>query len=569
MLETEKSILEYDSETIEKALVETALAYHYRGAYVQYDLRTSVTAQGQKGGVINTMEVPPEWCGADRSYYSVCRGIVSDIYYEALGMTIHGNRYGVHPSLVEEDIKRSVVVCFGDPDNFPETTYTDKDAFLKEYRKVIRPGDYVMADKRTSHLMMYLGDCFGTGEEFMLHCWPVRGGNWDPETGINKYEPHGAGHIQPMEELNFTVENAPKWDLTLEEMKRIWLFRPSRTEAFKKLTMPLHTLSRIKYSGLSLNKYASKTVFDSVLPGEILTITEEISNYGRAPYEGLQITEPVPTGTKIIPTSVLVEGAGRGTKVQTTADKITLSLNLPSYEKATLSFRVKVTGKPGELVQVKAGMADQIPTRAFDIHIGKSKFNLQQMENIYLYGNSNTRFRKFFEKASPDLESVNEFYKLATGKELRLPKTTQELLDIYFDRMPLPAYGKNEAGEKIDTEVMMLKLKENLPAEYEAMRIPRSTGGKYVALSDDLRNTERSFDWLDKYYSTGDLFIMLRGENQTTVTNLDEVWFAFYIRTDLLYIWNGKEWHKHYWNDCMQDALINNVILGLRPNNAI
>jgi len=79
-------------------------------------------------------------------------------------------------------------------------------------------------------------------------------------------------------------------------------------------------LSRIKYSGLSLNKYASKTIYDSVLTGDILTITEEISNYGRAPYEGLKITEPVPEGTRLISSSVIVENAGKGTTIATSKD---------------------------------------------------------------------------------------------------------------------------------------------------------------------------------------------------------------------------------------------------------
>lgn len=105
--------------------------------------------------------------------------------------------------------------------------------------------------------MLYLGDIYGDGVNYVIHCWGSHA--TDDE---DKIEANGAIKLQPEDELLFGPKVGSNPNYRIDEEKRctnfVMVFRPFANEDFKK-EITAEAVSRMKYSGICINKYLDIT----------------------------------------------------------------------------------------------------------------------------------------------------------------------------------------------------------------------------------------------------------------------------------------------------------------------
>ena len=522
------TVREAGPEVVEKVIQETALAYFHANPNVQYNLATPLTVVGVQGEdvpvgpLMCTNGMSPEDCAKEINYSGVCRSYTAEIWYNAFGIWSPG----FNCSWVGMNLKKdpeTVVFDYGglyfNGENIPfeaPNAYTseNKEEFLKVMRAGLRPGDVILAvpDKstgNTGHVIMFLGDCFGNGTDYVTHCWPIGGGRWNLETGVNVREPYGAAVLQTCDEFLFSEGSSPNWSMRKDTMVCIVVSRPSIAKKFQDLPFSDAAVTRYNCPGLVVKKTVSVNTYGLVLPGETITVTERFENRSNEDYE-ITVRECIPEGTAFEATL----GADR-----IAGNEIFWKVKLPASEFKEISYDLKVTAKPGTVIRAGRGRADTLPTRPWQVRVGASRFGFTESARLEALREGVPESMKPAE--FEDLAFIKRFYREVLNREIALPDTLDDYIKALFT-----VAKPNEAFPEI------LVPKETLSAEEQAiadLTVPRCRAGKYFMLpGDEVKMEERILDALEPFFLPGDVLLTMHGENNT-LSAKDPDGIAFYI----------------------------------------
>ena len=502
---------------LQQMLVATAMAFYDKNPNVQYesnsskdtnpadDKGTDVTKLAYSGnGLRRTRGVSPEYAMPDTRMFAQCSEFVYNVYWNTFGYQTYGggqvyssiNRPtsdGQFVFMGNIECPEQVVLIY-DPNadgTFGDREYKDRDAAIRAFKEKRQPGD-ILATRE--HIMMYLGDCFGDGKEYAIHCWPYRGGSMRMDTGEQKSEPSGAAHIQPAYDLwekEDVVRFEPK--CLLNEKQKIasrWaLLRPLIAENMKQKHPSQAVLSRLAYPRMAIYKALDGiSVYDHLLPKQTVTLRETIANNSLQDYENLRITEPLPKGASFLSCS---EGGARN------GDAVTWTIRVPGGQRVSVAYTVQIDAPCGEFVTFEAGSVDRIPTRTFRQKVGCAKLSDEQRQKLLA-------LKVFYAKDTfEDLDFVNRFYREALGMEIGLPKTVEDYLSLRFARREMT---------NVDSGISfpMLVPKQLDDARLERMEVSFHLSGRYVCLDETDRQNDshlRALEMQESFYQPGDVFV--------------------------------------------------------------
>ena len=507
-----KELLEdpnYGLEMLQQVVVQTALAYYYQNPNTQYESGSNAILFGSRaGGNTRTLQMAPEQIGSDTRYFNQCSGYVYDVYYNAFNTKADGTgesfeTYGGPGFWAEAGASGAgYLTKIDDPATriFVYNASTAKagelEPALEEFRKLIQPGDII---ETPGHIMIYLGDCFGDGKEYVGHCWAYNGGCNVDETGVQMFEPEGAIVVQTLDVLCYGARNPkklPTFQLGYDRGGESFaIIRPLMHEKMAEHYVTYAAATRFSHSYMGVYKSADKNVFEAVLPNSDVTVTETIVNHSgidkvRAEdYTGITLTESIPAGTKFISCS---EGGTEKNGV------ITWNLNVPAGEKATVTYTFNVGKKDiGEDIVVPSGYLDTLPTRTFALKVGYG--SMSEANQAKLKATAKAHLSDSYK----DLDFVNDFYREAFGVELNLPKTMTELEDLLTN------------VEKIKgSKYYIVKEKTAENAAIWNMATPRHFIGKRVIYElDNLLhdNLIRQHELRKEFCEPGDVYITTGG----------------------------------------------------------
>ena len=509
------TVREAGIDAARKVIQETAKAYYHKNPHTQYNVATPLTVVGDQkrmwpeGPLSCTNGMAPEEACRDVNYSGVCRSFTADVYYDAFRF----DTPGLFCRLYSADILRytkALIYKFGDnaatlKTGTPVTT-ENKEEFLSVVRKDLKPGDVFLAtpnDGRSGHVIMYVGDCFDNGTEYIMHCWPIGGGKWNTETGVNLREPYGAITLQTCDEFLFSVGSSPNWSLTSDRMTEIYLFRFTEMEEFLDAKFTDAAVARFNHPGLIVEKTCSVGTYGTALPGETLKITERFENKSNEDYE-LEVRECIPEGTSF----KAVAGADR-----ITGDEIVWNVKVPATDFTEISYEVTVTAAPGDVISFRSGRADLLPTRAMRVKVGKSR--LSSAENSKLEALREEIPAELLPDRFEDLAYVKRLYRYL-GREIALPDTLDEYIAERFESIK-PCHWF--------PEVLALKKEPTAKGiEYGKMDVIRFTTGRYYFIPGDENEVkERSIDFLEEYFLPGDVMLSTFGENTLSAKDPDGI----------------------------------------------
>ncbi len=546
-----KTFRELGAEVIQQAVVEAGLALNEKNPYVQYQYTMPLTAQVDMGPEMETAFWTPEMVAADTPYYANCRCMGGDILYNALGVKLGCSRQNWMPNSTHQDMLlltfRSAAAASQSAAVDNKTVFDDKEKFLETLLPMLEPGDILYIWKGGFyHVEVVLGDCFGDGQDWLVHCYPVNGGssNCWPRGSTNQsasnpvtvdnflvkdpLEPRGACILQTVADCVTNPNASPNYRVNDPACTEAYLLRPAQGKAVLDAVIPEDTVTRLKYR--RLDQVKSFTVdgtpyfVSQALPtGSEVKVSLTLTNNGKENYSGMSVTELIPEGTTLVEGSVNRDGAVKDGKISWTVD-------IKAGKSAILYYTVKIDAPAGSVLSFPAGAVEHIATRSAEFRVGKGGLNAQQLALLNRVAEEEQLPEALVQKTEfMDLGVFAGFYREALGIEVEMPATAEELLDTLFVQK-----------KKYDSEggtVYMLQPKPELTAAEQAidgLRVIRSTTGYFVFLEDMLGVSDRAIDLNEKFYEPGDCFLVLdthRNPKETLDTDK-----AYYY----LYLGNGK-----------------------------
>ncbi|MBQ7566643.1 MAG: S-layer homology domain-containing protein [Oscillospiraceae bacterium] len=426
---------------------------------------------------------------------------------------------------------------------------------VKEAYAVIQPGDLIVGATGSGHAMIYVGDCFGDGTNYIIHC---AGKKVDPKTGVDAVEKNGGIRRDPAG--TYCFGETPGKGLHTKYSTFV-ILRPWKAKDFSGHTVTEHAKTRLKYPRLRVDKEASLKIYNSPVTGQDITVTLTAFNNGTSAITGLPVTEYLPTGATL----------KSATGAQNADGKLTWTLDIPAGEQKSVSYTVTVTAKRGETVTIPAGKVDGLDTRSMTYLVSGAKLSREKLDKLASLGSTSKRETRSQLRAlsANDVQFAVQVYGQVLGVDLGLPGSFNTLMKGMFHRV-------SPAGKLKDYPFMWeLNKSEDIPAEYRAiydMKIPEHFGGYSVFIGTDpavpahsMYPVDRTTDYREEFYEPGDIFIELSNEDKTSATDPKHVEVFIYLGSDSVLACGDGCAEVCSFGNSIERSLKNSVILALRP----
>jgi len=531
--------------TMQRAIIETALAYYRKGTNIIYDTATMSVQDRRSVGISHvSSDDAPELAADDNILYTSCAEFCHNVYVNAFGYAPAGDarhafvRYlNYYKSTSDADVVLQ----------FNHGTDAERDAFIQKAQEILQPGDIVSTagddGMDRGHSMLYLGDYKGDGQQYVIHSSGTGG-------TVNMGE--------DVRSKGATV-GITNWGLFLgagsfgaanKNVQMCTIVRPLNVIAFEDITPAAK--SRIAYSMLDIDRSTNVFGYTSVEQGQEIEVTVTVRNAGDQDYKGLSVTEILPTGAELV-------GTPEGAAVSDTG--LTWKIDLASKEKTELTYTVKVTAAPGETVSLPAGSVDTIPTRALRYTVCNSLIDPEPLAAI---AKDKTLSGITENMQDSELRFANEFYKKVMNFDLGLPETVNELLTGIAEKVQVA--GASASGGYMLVPKAADAISEEFKNIYN-MILPEHFAGAclYFGISpDSMQPQGRVMTMFRDSYMPGDIFIQVDGESYVDAAPED---VNVYIN-----LGNGKVAASdknglriRNFKDTVPLCLKNNVTIALRP----
>jgi len=509
-----------DVETLQRAVVETALAYYRKGRLVQYDWAAMTWQQRLSLGVsrMNT-GAAPEDAAYDFTVNTNCSDWICDVYLNAFDYAPTGSRRHNQVRYFiknKRDTDGDVIFRYyaNQGDKMPQEV---KDQ-IPGLRDLLQPGDLInVMVPAGGHTMMYIGDYKGDGKEYYIHSG---GGGTPVESGKDTLHANGTISISNVDRL-FDPVNPSSFSPLGKTVYQFSVVRPVNLLSESDLTPS--ALSRLQYPGLDIDRSSDAPLYSSVETGRHITVTLTLKNTGGKDITGLPVTENLPTGAELVKTSVTDGGT-------VSAAGIGWTVSMGAGETKRLSYRVKVTADPGQTVTLPGGTVADIPTRILTNTVLGSPLATKQeiydtVTSLDGYTVGGTGF-------------ANDFYKNVLGADLELPSMDDIIQNLFTQEAQ--AEVSNTGGN-----MLVARNRSSLTAQYQRiydMLLPDHQAGQsvYIPVNPECGRPEgRVSTYLKSNYMPGDIILGTGGTSYLSVNSINDVVVYIYLGGDRVAAWDS------------------------------
>ena len=493
---TRKPIPHGDLPMRQRALVETLLAYYYRGHGVQYDSVLLTVQEKYSGGDLRETDFcSPEMATEDSFMYAVCSSYPWEALYDAFGYRMEGSPLNFKSFKIVHTPADNPILAYryyehGEKEELegPVPNHEQRKAAAKALYEMLQVGDIIVTDRKTGHTMVYMGDFLGDGSNYLLHC---AGKKYNMETAEDAVEygrgndTGGAIRIDKAEYFFFgekTPSSGPMWPISTHP--RMVVLRPLQAMDEREYPISAAAMTRLRYPRISYDRRASFNRFTSVCAGDKVTLTVTVKNNAPSDYmEPVTVTEQVPHGCRLLPASVTGGGKVCG-------GVITWEKTLKKGQPAVLSYTVEVTSPRGSTVVFDGGSCGTIPSNAITLQVAGKGLTDAQKETMAALEEGHPL---------PEGSFAQAFYREILGLDPKLP-TLAEVEKHLFT-----------LGQEPDAPKKMLHLTKNTKKDFELqakMLVPGWFGGMEVKAAYD----RRILTTTEKFCQPGDVILSAPGE---------------------------------------------------------
>ncbi len=506
----------------QEAIIRTAFAYFDKGAPVQYDsMGLSVVSKGKGGAIRSTHETAPEYATPDETMYSVCSDFTYQVYYDVFGYRVCGDAVtNCCAAMSKFDPEKDPICAYiynGHKDNTPVAEA------LAKYMSMLQPGDIINTSGDIGsggHAMLYIGDYFGDGNQYALHCG---GSKYNTLLGEDIIEctpgmveaVPGKINLSASKERNngailLSVAVQHLLDYYAASPRVFSVIRPLNVITDEEYPMKPAARGRLQFPRLVYNRTASPyTRFNDVEEGGAVTLKVELKNCSKEAY-----TVPV---KEVVPDGLSVVKASDGAKVD--GRNISWDVALGAGETKTVSYDCTVTAKRGSTITFAGGSAGTIPSNTLRIPVGGK--HLTDAENAILADIPNGAYKPLYKGVTKEA-FVPIVWQKILKMNVKLP-TMRELVQNMLK--------KTEFGGKT-----VYVVRDDLEGEWKTCRdmlVPEFAGGFYYGEMDSLR---RVLDLRCDYLQPGDVVYEIKSvkspDKGQVMVYLGNGQFLRQVRTD-------------------------------------
>ena len=529
---------------MQKAVVETAMAYYRKGTNIIYDYGTMTILDRRSIGISHMSSGDaPELAADDNILYTNCSDFACNVYIDAFGYAPGGDERHSHTLYL------NYYKAPSEPDvvlQFTGGGEAERKAFVQKAMELLQPGDIVttcQSGGSNGHTMLYLGDYKGDGQEYTVHSSGSPGTVLMGESVRSKGATIGITNWGLFLGGNtFGVEN--------EKVDMATIIRPLRMIDFDDMTAAAK--GRLAYSMLDIDRSTDVFGYTSVEQEQEIEVTLSLKNAGTDDYKGLPVTEPLPSGAELV-------GTPEGATVNDTA--ITWTLDLAAGEKTKLSYKVKVTAAPGETVSLPAGSVSTIPTRALRYSVGYDPIDPAPLAAV---AKDKTTANMTESTQDSELRFANEFYKKVMNFDLGLPETVNELLAGVTDKITVPGAGTSGGY------MLQPKAADAIADEFKNiynMILPEHLMGACLYFGIDASSMQpqgRVMTVFEDSYMPGDIFILVGGDSYVNA-KAEDVDVYINLGGGKVAVQDKNGLRIRNFADTIPACMQHNVVITLRP----
>lgn len=588
-----------DRKLLQRAVVETALAYYYKGATTQYDSVSLSAGNRWSAGIPRlTLGYSPEEASADDVYYTVCSAYPTDVYYNAFGLRVVNEEVWRQSSatgsyrgnilkgmnLTEEQLAfelglNSATDIFSNlgerwaatnglvnPGGMVEGYWTPKqDAagkeLLEEVREKLQPGDIINLRRGdlnedgeptedAGHALMFLGNIFGDGIDYVIHS---TGGKYSGSTGEDYLEAgprneknltrNGTVHIGTYEYLFAgKVKN-----YYMPDQISVTILRPLNRVTAADLTP--NAQFRLHHPAIGLWKNASVKPGRDVKVNDTITYTIKLENatcdtvnqdyigggYGAVVTDSTNQTYSDLVLTETIPAGTTLQDVPSDCEL----DGNTLTWSVPTFyagTEKTLSYTVRVTGDVQQVVSPKG----KLSATGADGFLGTKELRHQVVDQQFPAEKAAAVTASSVAASTAAKRSGVDVAKdvyAAMGYKLNIP-AAQDFMDMVLVEM---GFAPAAAADKAK---LMLADADTLTGEARTLRqmiVPGLVGGKrlYTVDENGVRTGNTRIRTIDqKNLQAGDVLLYIN-------TPFDNA-IGARVANDKAYVYLGNDYFAHY-----------------------
>ena len=532
-------------EIMQRAVIETALAYYRKGTNIIYDTATMSIQERRSVGISHvSTDDAPELAADDNILYTSCAEFCHDVYVNAFGYAPAGD--GRHAFVRYLNYYKST----SEPDvilQFNHGTDAEREAFVEKAKELLQPGDLVStagADGMDrGHTMMYLGDYKGDGQQYAIHS-SGEGGTVNMGESVRK-----KGATVGITNWGLFLGNG-NFAIGNKNVQVCTIVRPLNMIRFEDMTPTAQ--GRLAYSMLDIDRSTDVFGYTSVEQEQEIEVTLSLKNAGTDDYKGLPVTEPLPSGAELV-------GTPEGATVNDTA--ITWTLDLAAGEKTKLSYKVKVTAAPGETVSLPAGSVSTIPTRALRYSVGYDPIDPAPLAAV---AKDKTTANMTESTQDSELRFANEFYKKVMNFDLGLPETVNELLAGVTDKITVPGAGTSGGY------MLQPKAADAIADEFKNiynMILPEHLMGACLYFGIDASSMQpqgRVMTVFEDSYMPGDIFILVGGDSYVNA-KAEDVDVYINLGGGKVAVQDKNGLRIRNFADTIPACMQHNVVITLRP----
>lgn len=404
-------------------------------------------------------------------------------------------------------------------------------------KKYFRPGDVLVSN---THAMMYVGndrvvDAAGYKINTTTGVDQIELGGEDPGV-FNAYIPYW--YLVQRNEYSSLVCARPL-DLIISPC----FDDDPGNDIVKDLKVPEKTLSRIKYPAMDIDRTVDITHYGTAVNGQELTYTVKISNKTNVPnylmwagedgavdYENLAVTEKIPEGCEYVKDSASEGGTYKNGVIKWDIEKIAPG------ECATLSYRVKVNKRYGDVIVSDGGMVDNIPSNVIKNTVGAKKLTDEEKTALSKISEAGKDGLSAF---GSDTDFANAVYK-SIGSELDLPSLGEITKGLFPITSHIPGYGEISRVPNF-TPINLYARQDVVSKEYKELKdmvVDTFWGGRKFYVGDSMKwdfATNCIKEFKKGYLEAGDIIVYGATNDKTNLSyDFDTVGVMIYDGKNLL-----------------------------------
>ena len=350
---------------LQKAILNVAEAYMYRGTSIRYDQRTERRELG----------CAPEVAVKNNPIYLDCSAFQHTLYYNVFGRMLFssGRRRVVGTGTARDELNLDSTPYYFNGINLSESQIAEH---IQNFKAALQPGDFILYSNKSGHTFYFGGHVMlYAGNNEIIHC--IGGDYYNSTTNFdNRYERNRddglttfettIGGIQRLS-ADFLFEKNDTELCFYNQKAGMAVYRPYLLPGYDQ-NLTDDTMNRFKSPGLTFSKDCSHGYNTAVFNNDLVKYTLHLKNMKSRSITGVTVEDYLPNDVEL----VSVNSNDIDYTYDASNRKLSLDskVDIDSFGEYKLEYTVRIKKSEG-FINTPSAYVNDIPSNSFQFTVSK------------------------------------------------------------------------------------------------------------------------------------------------------------------------------------------------------